>query len=328
MNANLNAYAEIVKMAFSVLIIDDSDKIRELVIRTVVDAGLFDSYQEARDGLEGFKSIMGTIPDLVICDLEMPRMDGFKFLKMVNARPEFQDIPIIILTSSSDQASKVRGLEQGACDYITKPFDAAELVARVKIHLKIKKLQEQLRKTINQKKTIEHFRALSNMDSLTKLCNRRFFLEICENEMQRAKRLRTFFSLIILDIDHFKEINDAYGHEYGDRVLVAVSETLLGVLRRYDFASRYGGDEFVLLLPAIPLSGGMDVAERLLESVQALTFAPPLERLSVTASLGVATYPSPQVDSVTTLFRQADDALYRAKQNGRNRVATMEILNF
>jgi PleD family two-component response regulator len=233
----------------------------------VVDAGLLDSYQEARDGLEGFKSIMGTIPDLVICDLEMPRMDGFKFLKMVNARPEFQDMPIIILTSSSDQASKVRGLEQGACDYITKPFDAAELVARVKIHLKIKRLQDELRKTIKQKKAIEHFKALSNIDSLTNLCNRRFFLEICENEIQRATRLRAFFSLVILDVDRFKEINDAYGHEYGDRVLVAVAETLLGVLRRYDFASRYGGDEFVLLLPATPLSGGMDVAERLLESV-------------------------------------------------------------
>jgi len=314
-------------MPSNVLIIDDSDTIRELIIRTVVDAALFDSYREAKDGLEGFKAIMGIKPDLVICDLEMPRMDGFKFLKMLKARPELQGIPVIILTSSSDQASKVRGLEQGACDYITKPFDAAELIARVKIHVKIQQLEAELRKTIKQKKAIEHFRALSNIDSLTNLCNRRFFLEISENELQRAKRLGAFFSLIILDIDNFKGINDTQGHEGGDKILVAVADALLRVSRRYDFASRYGGDEFVLLLPATPLSGGMDVAERLLEAVQSLTFAPPLECLSITASLGVATYPSSKVDSVTSLFRQADDALYLAKQNGRNRVVTMEILD-
>lgn len=307
-------------MSSNMLVIDDSELFRKQIIGIVTEAALFDHCREASDGLEGYKSILEFRPDMVICDLEMPRVDGFKFLEMVNTHDELFGIPIIILTGSQDRASKLRGLEQGACDYITKPFDAAELVARVKIHLKIKKLQDELRRTIKLKGAIEHFRTLSNIDSLTNLCNRRFFMEILENELQRAKRLRAYFSLVILDVDHFKAINDVYGHQSGDKALVAVADTLLGVLRRYDFASRYGGDEFVLLLPATSNSAGVEVAERLLSAIRELTFDPPLERLRLTASLGVATYPSPQIDSVTTLFHIADCALYQAKQKGRNRV--------
>jgi two-component system cell cycle response regulator len=303
-------------MPSSVLIIDDSDKIREQIIRTLKDVTLFDNYLEARDGLEGFKSLIDNKPDLVICDLQMPRMDGFTFLQMVNARPELQDIPIIILTSSSDQELKVKGLEQGACDYVTIPFDAAELVARVKIHLKIKRLQDEL------KSANENYKELSITDPLTKIYNRRFLSDILENEFQRAERKREFLSLIILDVDHFKEINDTYGHQNGDAVLVAIAETIQMGLRTYDVVARFGGEEFVVVLPETPLPGGVVVAERLREAIQALSFARPVEGKSVTVSLGVATYPSPQVNSVSTLLHQADFALYRAKQNGRNRVET------
>jgi two-component system, cell cycle response regulator len=298
------------------LIIEDSDKFRRQIIRTVMEVSLFENYREARDGLEGFKSIMEEKPDLVICDLVMPRLDGFQFLQMVKARPELHDIPIIFLTSKSDQASKVRLLEEGASDYLTKPFDAAELVARVKIHLKIKKLQDDL------KRATEHFKELSNTDPLTNLYNRRFFSEVLENEMQRAKRLRTSLSLIILDVDKYKEINDLYGHQEGDKVLIAVAEKLHGALRTYDVASRYGGDEFVLLLPATALPGALEVAERLRASVNSISFLPPLEGVSVTVSQGVATFPTEQINSVDSLFYQADYALYQAKQNGRNRVET------
>lgn len=310
-------------MSSSVLIIDDCELLRKQVINVMREAALFNHCQEARDGMEGFKLLLDRKPDLVICDLEMPRVDGFQFLEMVKEREELLDIPIILLTGSSDRASKLRGLEQGASDYITKPFDDAELVARVRIHLKIKKLQDELRKTIKLKGTIGHLRALSNIDSLTNLCNRRFFMEILENELQRAKRLRACFSIIMLDLDSFKSINDIYGHQGGDTVLVTVAETLLGMLRRYDFASRFGGDEFVLLLPSTPNSGAMEVAQRLLASIQTLRFAAPMEQLSVTASVGVATYPSPKICSVSALIHAADCALYQAKGNGRNRVETL-----
>jgi two-component system, cell cycle response regulator len=310
-------------MSSNILVIDDSSLIREQIIRIVTETALFDNCREATDGLEGYKALLNFKPDLVICDLELPRMGGFKFLQMVNSSEELLDIPIIILTNSLDQDSKRRGLELGACDYIAKPFDAAELVARTKVHLKIKKLQDEQRRTFKLKGTIGHLRTLSNIDSLTNLCNRRFLMEILEAELQRARRLRTFFSLIVLDVDNFKNINDIYGHQNGDRVLVAVAEILHGVLRRYDFASRYGGDEFVLLLPSVPNSGAVEVAERILAAVQSLTLPAPMAHLPVTASLGVSTYPAPQIDSVSTLFHVADCALYQAKRNGRNRVETM-----
>ena len=303
-------------MPSCVLIIDDSDKFRGQIIRTVMESSLFETFREARDGLEGFKSMLDHKPDLVICDLQMPRMDGLKFLQLVKVRPELRDIPIIFLTSKSDRESKIRVLEQGASDYVTKPFDAAELVARVKIHLKIKKLQDDL------KKTTEHFKELSNTDPLTNLYNRRFFSDVFENEMQRAKRLKASLSLVILDVDKFKGINDLYGHQHGDKVLVAVAEKLHGALRTYDFASRYGGDEFVLLLPATPISGSLEVAERLRASVQSIVLDSPLENLFVTASLGVAAFPTEQIQGADSLFYQADFALYQAKQNGRNRVET------
>jgi len=303
-------------MPSCVLIIDDSDRFRSQIIRTVMESALFDTYREARDGLEGFKSMLESPPDLVICDLQMPRMDGLKFLQLVKLRPDLGDIPIIFLTGRSDRDSKIAVLEQGASDYVTKPFDAAELVARVKIHLKIKVLQDEL------KKTTEHFKELSNTDPLTNLYNRRFFSDVFENEMQRAKRLRAPLSLIILDVDKFKEINDLYGHQHGDKVLVAVAEKLHGALRTYDVASRYGGDEFVLLLPATPVSGALEVAERLRCSVQSIVLEAPLENRSVTASLGVASFPTELISGVDSLFYQADFALYQAKQNGRNRVET------
>ena len=307
-------------MPSSVLIIDDSDKVREQIIRTVMDSALFGSYREARDGLEGFKSMVNSKPDLVICDLEMPRVDGFKFLQMVHTREELQDIPIIILTGSSDQQSKIKGLDQGACDYVTKPFDAAELVARVKVHLKIKKLQDDLNRAI------EHFKGLSLTDPLTSLYNRRHVTEILDKEFERAERKREVLSLVIFDIDHFKTVNDSYGHQNGDAVLVAIAEEARKGLRTYDVAARYGGEEFLLVLPGTPLAGGVVVAERLRAAVQTLSFSPPMDGLSVTVSVGVATYPSPQVDSITTLFQQADYALYRAKQNGRDRVEPADHL--
>lgn len=301
-------------MAASVLVIDDSKRTRTQIISALKEASLFGDYRVANDGLDGFKSLMATKPDLIICDLEMPNVDGFKFLQLVNARSELQGIPIILLTSNQKRESKIKGLDQGACDYVTKPFDAAELVARVKVQLKIKKLQDEL------KRATEHFRELSNTDPLTNLYNRRFLAEILENELQRARRLHSIISLLIVDIDHFKKVNDIYGHQMGDKVLVSVAETFREGLRTYDIASRYGGEEFVLVLPGTPLTGGLEVAERLRKAVQSLKFPIPMDMVVITVSVGVAMFPAEQVDGFDSLFNRADEALYRAKQSGRNRV--------
>ena len=308
-------------MQSSVLVVDDADIVRREIVQILSEQSLFDHYFEARDGLEGLKLLLGTKIDLILCDVEMPRMDGFKFIGMVKAREEVKNIPILLLTGNEERESKIRGLEQGACDYITKPFDPGELTARVKVHLEIKALQDKLREAN------ELLLKISYTDHLTGLYNRRHLMEILDKEFMRAKRNRNSFSLVILDADLFKRINDKYGHQAGDSVLAVIASVFRKELRCYDTAARYGGEEFIALLPDSHASEAARVAERIRKAIESTTFAGDKAGLRVTVSLGVAQYPSAGVDSIETLIREADKALYRAKVNGRNRVETADTLS-
>jgi diguanylate cyclase (GGDEF)-like protein len=301
-------------MSTSILIIDDSVTIREQIILALKPYNLFDHYHEAEDGLEGFKKVLSSHVDLILCDLEMPRIDGFKFLTMIKARPEALNVPVIILTGMDDRERKLKGLEQGASDYITKPFDREELVARVKVHLKIKKLQDEL------KRSNELLLDLSNTDHLTGLYNRRFMVEALDREVQRSIRKNSALSLIMLDVDHFKQVNDRFGHLQGDIVLQRVALTMKKELRTYDVAARYGGEEFIAILQDSTLQESLLAAERIRLAVQSTTFDGPLAPLCLTASLGVAFFTREHSVTVDSFIKQADDALYRAKVNGRNRV--------
>jgi diguanylate cyclase (GGDEF)-like protein len=301
----------------TILIIDDSDKLREQIVRIITDVALFDRILEAQDGIDGLKIVLNEHVDLIICDLEMPRMDGFRFISTLQSREELRDIPVIMLTGREDRDMKIKGLEQGASDYVTKPFDAGELVARVKVQLKIKGLQDDLRRT--NEKLLE----ISNTDPLTGLYNRRYLMEILDKEFQRARRKKWTLSMIMLDIDHFKSVNDTYGHQNGDLVLVEVAKQLQYELRSYNVAARYGGEEFVILMPESSQSETLFVAEKIRTSVQGIAFAKEMNGLIITVSLGVALFPAAKVDCIDSLIRQADEALYRAKHNGRNRVEFM-----
>lgn len=301
-------------MSDSVLIIDDSQAVRERIINTLESFDFFASYHEAEDGLDGFKKLLASRVDIVLCDLDMPRMDGFKFLSMLKSRPDLQGLPVIILTGMNDRELKIKGLKQGAIDFITKPFDPEELLARVKVHLKIKHLQDDL------KHSNELLLELSNTDHLTKLFNRRYLMDALDKEVQRTIRKGGHLSLLILDIDHFKLVNDSYGHLQGDAVLQRVATHLSKELRNYDVAARYGGEEFVAVLPDATLNEAAFVAERIRASIQDIKFEGELSPLSLTASLGVATFPSQGCNTVDEFIKLADDALYRAKSNGRNRV--------
>jgi two-component system cell cycle response regulator len=301
-------------MQSSVLVVDDADIVRREIVQILSNQSLFNHYYEARDGLEGLKLLLGTKIDLILCDVEMPRMDGFKFIGMVKAREEVKNIPILLLTGNEERESKIRGLEQGACDYITKPFDPGELTARVKVHLEIKALQDKLREAN------ELLLKISYTDHLTGLYNRRHLMEILDKEFMRAKRNGNSFSLVILDADHFKRINDKYGHQAGDSVLAIIASVFRKELRCYDTAARYGGEEFIALIPDSNADEAARVAERIRKAIESTTFTGDKAGLRVTVSLGVAQYPSPGVDSIEALIREADKALYRAKVNGRNRV--------
>jgi len=301
-------------MADSVLIIDDSEAVREKIIKTLESRDLFSRFYQAEDGLEGFKKLLASPVDIILCDLEMPRMDGFKFLGMMKGRPEVSDTPVIILTGNDDRELKIKGLEQGACDFITKPFDPEELVARMRVHLKIKHLQDDL------KRSNELLLELSNTDHLTGLFNRRFLMEVLDKEVQRARRKDGQVALLLLDIDHFKRVNDTHGHLQGDVVLQKVALHIQKELRSYDTAARYGGEEFVAVLPDTSLKEAFNVADRIRLSVQGMRFAGSLANEQVTVSLGVALFPSPCFDDIDGLLRAADEALYQAKERGRNRV--------
>jgi diguanylate cyclase (GGDEF)-like protein len=305
-------------MKNAVLIIDDDDHIRREVRKRLEDVHLFDLYYEAGDGIEGFKVLLNKPVDLILCDVVMPGIDGFKFLSMKKARTEFDGIPVVMLTGEDDVKLKIRALEQGASDYITKPFNPGELTARVKVHYDIKRLQEEL------KESNRRLEELSNTDDLTKLYNRRYFMELLELEFQRSQRYETKISFIMIDIDNFKGFNDTYGHLMGDRILYEVAQILRENLRLHDIVGRYGGEEFVLLMPETGLKGAMVVAERYRKRVEEFVLVETDKALRVTISLGVAACPNPHISTVDDLIRLADNALYRAKNNGRNRVELVE----
>jgi diguanylate cyclase (GGDEF)-like protein len=304
-------------MAASILIVDDSEVVRTQVVEVLRKVALFDNYHEAVDGIDGLKILNATVIDVILCDLMMPNMDGFEFLAQVKSDNGFKDIPVIILSGKGESGLKIKGLESGASDYVTKPFDAGELIARIMVQLNIKELQDDLRQTNKL------LRELSITDYLTHLYNRRYMMDSLGMEFLRTIRKKGELCLVLMDIDHFKSVNDTYGHQQGDMVLAAVAEAVQVELRRYDLAARYGGEEFAMVLPETSLHDGLAVAERLRQAVSEMVFPAPLHNLIVTISQGVAALPSPYIDSVDVLIRAADEALYRAKQNGRNRVELM-----
>mgnify|MGYP000930796619 FL=1 len=304
-------------METSVLVIDDSPGARHQILDGLKAAGLFQVYHEAESVIEGFKIALSEPLDVILCDLDMPGMDGFKFLSMIKTRKELQDIPVILVTGVNDQDSKIRGLERGASDYLTKPYDPAELIARVKVQLKIKTLQDSL------KKSNQALMELSNTDPLTHLSNRRFLMKTLEKELQRCERSQKPMALIMVDVDHFKPVNDTYGHQQGDVVLQTLADQMKAHLRDYDLAARFGGEEFALVLPETALAEAVQVAERLRVAISELRIPTDHDEIRLTISLGVATYPHPKVRTVDNLILEADRALYNAKEKGRNRVETI-----
>lgn len=302
-------------MKNAILIIDDDTTVRNEVKRILNEAGLFDEYYEAGDGIEGLKILLNkNNVNLILCDIDMPGIDGIKFLGNKKAKPEYNDIPVIMLTGIGDVKLKVQSLELGASDYVIKPFDPAELIARVKVQVKIKQLQDELKE---KNKKLEE---LSNTDPLTKIYNRRYFMEIFELEFMRAKRYQSYLSFIMIDIDHFKDFNDTYGHLLGDKILVEIAKLLKSNLRVHDQICRYGGEEFALMMPETDLQGAKIVAERHRKSVEEFALIEEGKALKITISLGVASYPHPHVQKLDDLIKLADDALLESKRRGRNQI--------
>lgn len=299
-----------------VLIIDDSEVVRDRVSSALRNAGVCDDFIFADDGVNGVKALLENQVDLVLCDLVMPGIDGYKFLMVKNSKKGYEDVPVIMLTGQEHVNEKVRALRAGASDYITKPFHDEELVARFNVHLRIKELQDELR-TKN-----EQLKLLTRTDPLTGIANRRHFMESLQSEFRRAQRYRSALAFMMADLDRFKSINDTYGHLFGDQALIAVSCAFTEALREHDLVGRYGGEEFGMLLPETDLAGAAVVAERCRSMIESCKLSTNNgdSTISITVSLGVAAIPAAKIEAPDDLIRVADEALFAAKQGGRNQV--------
>lgn len=300
----------------TLLVIEDSAQQRAEIRAAVENSAAFDRILEASDGLQGLKLLLSESADVVLCDLELPGLDGEKLLRMRTAARGGGEceVPFIFLSAITDYDRRARLIRGGASDSITKPFHPADLVARLELHLKLVRLQREL---VNKNKLLEE---LSTTDPLTGLRNRRYLTEVLSVEFLRAKRYRMPLSVVMADIDHFKEVNDRHGHATGDAVLEAVGGILRHRLRGSDHGGRYGGEEFLIVLANSEAEGAAIFAERLRQEVEATELGGESgSSISVTLSLGVATL-SPAHQTPGDLVSDADEAMYRAKQAGRNRV--------
>jgi two-component system cell cycle response regulator len=308
-----------------ILVVDDSRTQLEWLVQVLEREGY--AVSAASDGKEAIRKVRTDPPDLVLLDMILPDMDGLEVLRILKARPEDQFVPVIALSVKSDLDSKVKGLRIGADDFLAKPFAEAEILARCAAMLRIKHLQERLR---DMQKTLEQ---QSITDALTGLKNRRFFDERLPEEFRRAQRYGDYLSLIMIDLDHFKDVNDRYGHPAGDAVLREAASLIRASIRDPDICARYGGEEFAVILPKTHMAGALAVAERIWRELGAKEYAIPPgaqpapgadatapRAVRVTASIGIAFYPSKDITSGELLLRYADQALYQGKRAGRNTI--------
>lgn len=286
-----------------ILVIDDSVDIHKLLERKLTDEG----YEVvcAPSGPEGLEQARATRPSLILLDLRMPVMDGYEVLREIKEDSEIMHTPVIVLSGSEDSRDKVMGLELGAVDYICKPFDFAELRARVKSSIRLHRLM----RLLSQR---------AQIDGLTGLWNRAYFDDRLMVEVNAARRSEQPLSLTMCDFDRFKEINDTYGHPAGDAVLEGFAKILNAELRSHDVACRYGGEEFALILRDTRPEEAMVVLERLRRRLELVVWPLHPER-QVTASFGLAALEVDH-DNAEALVAAADAALYQAKKEGRNRV--------
>ncbi|MFQ5342309.1 MAG: diguanylate cyclase [Anaerolineae bacterium] len=296
-----------------ILIADDDVIVRRLIQAMLAHAG--HEVLVAEDGQAAWELLQHESVRFVITDWMMPNLGGPSLVRRIRSAGAPTYTYVILLTAKDGKEDVVAGLQAGADDYLTKPFDPSELHARIAIGERILDLETRLREARDQ------MEVLATHDSLTGLLNRRALYEHIEAEMNRAEREVEPMSVVLLDIDYFKVVNDQHGHLIGDQALCRVADTIVHNKRPYDWAGRWGGEEFLLVLPGATLAEASDIAERVRAAVAAAALPlPDGRRLHVQVSLGVTSMAPTEPQPLDTLLQQADEALYRAKRQGRNQV--------
>jgi len=293
----------------TLLIVDDENSNLKVISHIL---GSNYTIYTATDGMNAIKKAKELKPDLILLDIIMPVMDGYTTLSELKKNVETYKIPVVFITGLNNMEDEVKGLSLDAADYITKPFSAAIVKLRVQNQMKI----------VNQMRTIER---LSMIDHLTNIPNKRSFDERISMEWKQAMREQTPISLLMMDLDKFKTLNDTYGHQKGDFILHSVAQVFSQSLRRPgDFVARWGGEEFTVLLPNTPLEGAVESAERIRLGTEKNDYVSDDGMvLKITVSIGVHSLmrvTDNSMHAIETFISNTDDALYSAKKAGRNRV--------
>jgi diguanylate cyclase (GGDEF)-like protein len=304
-------------MPSTILVVDDDAVVRNEVAAVLAEAGY--DVVLGEDGREALVKVRDESPDLIVMDVEMPGMGGREACRIIKGNKSFGFIPVILVTAREDVQMKVEGLELGADDYLVKPLNQLELVARVKSMLRLRALQNDLLEANERLKAVnERLQELSMTDSLTGIYNRLFFRKRLVYEMQRADRYQTPLSILMLDLDHFKRINDTHGHPFGDFVLKKIADLLTGSLRSVDIVARYGGEEIVIACPETNVKQAGIVADRIRSTIESTRLRHGGLEDKITTSIGIAVFPDERIQDADDLLRAADEALYSAKDAGRN----------
>jgi diguanylate cyclase (GGDEF)-like protein len=277
--------------------------------------------RHARDGEEAWQMLQGDPEiELVITDIQMPRVSGQQLLKLIRLsdEPRIQNLPVIVMTTANDNADKHLAFLNGANDFLNKPIDPLELQARLGVHHRLARTLRELEESLNA------LAEQATTDSLTGLKNRRMFYGQSEQNLAACRRSGQDISVLLFDIDHFKKVNDTYGHHAGDEVLIHVARLLKNMMRSADTVARFGGEEFAALLPETNKLGAAVLGERIRATIEREKIVVGGQHIPVTVSIGVATLPASELETVDQLLRVADQRLYLAKHNGRNRICVSD----
>ncbi|MGD9187433.1 MAG: diguanylate cyclase [Desulfobacteraceae bacterium] len=308
----------------SIVIVDDMPDNLRLLTDILTNHGY--KVRPAPSGARALATIHKEPPELILLDIMMPGMDGYEVCRQLKAHEGTKDIPIIFLSALNEVFDKVKAFKAGGVDFITKPFQVEEVLARVRTHITIRAQQkvlalrneELLKKNELITEQAQKLELMATRDFLTGLSNRRDFLERAGQEEMRFKRLGRPFALIMLDIDHFKRVNDTFGHACGDKVLTNVSRALEKALRAQDVLARWGGEEFICLLPETGVDGANCAAEKIRTGMEHQRYDCIDDDVPITVTAGVCVYDGSC--AIEECIRRADDALYKGKIQGRNKV--------